>query len=74
MNQETAVAYGAENMAREFDMPIIAGSNLKGARGQYKVIFTLTSGNHCKLKQGEITKGFKKQLEEDILIAPQSWL
>ena len=74
LNQETAVAYGAERMAREFDMPIIAGSNLKVARGQYKVVFTLISDNHCKLKQGEITKSFTKQLEEDILSAPQYWL
>ncbi|UOY06791.1 lysophospholipid acyltransferase family protein [Muricauda sp. SCSIO 64092] len=74
LNQETAVAYGAERMAREFDMPIIAGSNLKVARGQYKVVFTLISDNHCKLKQGEITKGFTKQLEKDILNAPQYWL
>ncbi|MEM6864689.1 MAG: lysophospholipid acyltransferase family protein [Bacteroidota bacterium] len=74
LNQETAVAYGAERMAREFDMPIIAGSNLKVARGRYMVVFTLISDNHCILKEGDITKGFTKQLEEDILSAPQYWL
>lgn len=74
LNQETAVAYGAERMAREFDMPVIAGSNLKVKRGHYKVIFTLISDNHCELRKGEITKAFTKQLEKDILSAPQYWL
>lgn len=74
LNQETAVAYGAERMAREFNMPVIAGSNLKVARGHYEIVFTLISDDHCKLKPGEITKGFTKQLEKDILNAPQYWL
>lgn len=74
LNQETAVAYGAERMAREFDMPIIAGSNLKVSRGHYKVVYTLISDDHTKFKEGEITAAFSKQLEKDILSAPQYWL
>ncbi len=74
LNQETAVAYGAERMAREFDMPIIAGSNLKVSRGHYKVIFTLVSDDHSKFKKGEITAAYTKLLEKDILGAPQYWL
>ncbi|MEM7380914.1 MAG: lysophospholipid acyltransferase family protein [Bacteroidota bacterium] len=74
LNQETAVAYGAERMARELDMPVIAGSNIKVARGHYKVIFNLISDNHSDLKKGEITKAFTRQLEKDILSAPQYWL
>lgn len=74
LNQETAVAYGAERMARELDMPIIAGSNLKVSRGHYKVIFTLVSDDHSKFKKGEITAAFTRLLEKDILDAPQYWL
>jgi len=74
LNQETAVAYGAERMAREFDIPIIAGSNLKVSRGHYKVIYTLISDDHSKFKKGEITTAFTELLEKDILGAPQYWL
>ncbi len=74
LNQETAVAYGAERMAREFDMPIIAGSNVKVSRGHYEVIYTLISDDHSKFKKGEITAAFTKQLEKDILGVPQYWL
>jgi len=74
LNQETAVAYGAERMAREFDIPIIAGSNIKVSRGYYKIIFTLVSDDHSKFKKGEITAAFTALLEKDILGAPQYWL
>ncbi len=74
LNQETAVTYGAERMARELDMPVIAGSNIKVSRGHYKVIFNLISDNHSNLKKGEITEAFTRQLEKDILSAPQYWL
>lgn len=74
LNQETAVAYGAERMAREFDIPIIAGSNIKVSRGHYKVKYTLVSDDHSKFEKGEITVAFTKLLEKDILDAPQYWL
>ena len=74
LNQETGVAYGAERMAREFDIPIIAGSNIKVSRGHYEVHFTLISEDHSKFKKGEITEAFTKFLEKDILAAPQFWL
>jgi len=74
LNQETAVAYGAERMAREFDIPIFAGSNIKVSRGHYKVIFTLISDDHSKFKKGELTAAFTELLEKDILSAPQFWL
>lgn len=74
LNQETAVAYGAERMAKEFDIPIFAGSNIKVSRGHYKVTFTLVSDDHSKFKKGEITAAFTGLLEKDILSAPQFWL
>jgi KDO2-lipid IV(A) lauroyltransferase len=74
LNQETGVAYGAERMAREFDIPIIAGSNIKVSRGHYKVIYELISDDHSKFKEGEITAAFTRHLEKDILKAPQYWL
>jgi KDO2-lipid IV(A) lauroyltransferase len=74
LNQETGVAYGAERMAREFDMPIFAGSNVKISRGHYQVTYTLVSDNHSQFKEGAITVAFTKILERDILNAPQYWL
>ena len=74
LNQETAVAYGAERLAREFDIPIIAGSNIKVSRGHYKINYTLISDDHGKFKEGEITAAFTKVLENDILSVPQFWL
>jgi KDO2-lipid IV(A) lauroyltransferase len=74
LNQETAVAYGAERMARELNIPIIAGSNVRISRGHYKVIYELISDDHSKFKKGEITAAFTRHLEKDILSAPQYWL
>lgn len=74
LNQETAVAYGAERMAREYNMPIIAGSNIKVSRGHYQIKYTLISDDHSKFKEGEITAAFTKVLENDILSAPSYWL
>jgi KDO2-lipid IV(A) lauroyltransferase len=74
LGQETGVAYGAERMAREFNMPIFAGSNVKTSRGHYEVIYTLISDDHSKFKEGEITAAFTKSLEKDIINAPQYWL
>ncbi len=74
LNQETGVAYGAERMAREFNMPVIAGSNIKVSRGHYKVIYTLISDDHSQFEKGEITAAFTRQLEKEIVSAPQYWL
>jgi KDO2-lipid IV(A) lauroyltransferase len=74
LNQDTAVAYGAERMAREFDIPVLAGSVKKLSRGHYEVMYTLVSDDHSKFKEGEITHVFTKILENDILHAPQYWL
>lgn len=74
LHQETAVAYGAERIAREFDIPIIAGSNIKVSRGHYKVVYELISDDHSQFREGEITAAFTRRLEKDILSAPQYWL
>jgi KDO2-lipid IV(A) lauroyltransferase len=74
LNQETAVAYGAERMAREFDIPVIAGSIMKVSRGHYELTYTLVSDDHRNFREGEITAAFTKLLETDIQRAPQYWL
>ncbi len=74
LNQETGVAYGAERLAREFNIPVIAGSNRKVSRGHYEVIYTLISEDHSQFRKGEITEAFTRHLEKDILSAPQYWL
>ena len=74
LNQETAVAYGAERMARDFDMPILDGTIYKIERGHYQVKFTLVSDDHDKYEKGEITEKFTKLLEEAIVNDPPFWL
>jgi KDO2-lipid IV(A) lauroyltransferase len=74
LNQETAVAYGAERMARDFNIPIIEGTINKVKRGYYQVEFTLVSDDHSKFKKGEITEIFTRHLESAIRKAPEYWL
>jgi len=74
LHQETAIAYGAERMARDFNMPILDGTIYKIKRGYYEVKFTLVSEDHSKLKKGEITENFTRLLEHAINNEPAYWL
>ena len=74
LNQETAVQYGVEKYAIEFNCPVIYVSVDKVKRGYYEVSLHLITDKPRSLKEGQITKEFTKLLENDICRNPQYWL
>jgi len=74
LNQETAVQYGVEKYANEFNCPVIYVSVNKVKRGYYEVSLHLITDKPRTLKEGQITKKFTKLLENDICRNPEYWL
>ena len=74
LNQDTAVLFGAEKYAVEYNCPVIYASINKVKRGFYEVEYSLVTDNPKEKKYGDITKDFTKRLENDIINQPQYWL
>lgn len=74
LNQDTAVQYGVEKFAIEFNWPVIYGEIKKVKRGYYEIEYKLISENPSETKYGEITESHTKELEKGILKAPEYWL
>lgn len=74
LNQDTAVLFGAEKYAKEYDFPVIYVSISKVKRGYYEAEYSLITDNPSKKEHGKITKEFTKRLEQDIIKQPQYWL
>ena len=74
LNQDTAVLFGTEKYAREYNMPVLFGTIEKVKRGYYTFHFkeVVTEPEHSPY--GEITEKTTKLLEEEILKLPQYWL
>ncbi|MEQ9306176.1 MAG: lysophospholipid acyltransferase family protein [Marinoscillum sp.] len=71
---ETAVHFGAEKYAREYDYAVVYGSAVKTRRGYYELTLEVLEHNPRETKEGEITEKHTKKLEQQILAAPQYWL
>ncbi len=74
LNQETAVFYGAEKYAKEFNMPVVYGVIHKPKRGYYEAEFKVITEHPNETAYGEIIEASNKLLEENINEAPQFWL
>jgi len=74
LNQDTAVAFGAEKYAKEYNYPVLYGGLTKVKRGFYEVEFTLVEDNPQQTKQGEITENHVRILEDQINKQPEYWL
>lgn len=74
LNQETAVAFGAEKFAHERNSVVVWADNEKIGRGQFKVTFRVLSEEPNKEPYGRITELHTKALEEQILQKPEHWL
>lgn len=71
---ETAVHFGAEKYAREYDYAVAYGSATKSKRGHYELTFEILENNPNSTQEGEITAQHTKKLEQQILDAPEFWL
>lgn len=74
LNQDTAVLYGSERYAKEYNYPVIFARILKARRGYYEVEFETIENNPVDTPVGWITERHTRALEELIRQEPQYWL
>lgn len=74
LNQDTAVLFGAEKYAKDYNQVVVYGRINKEKRGHYSYeVFEITT-NPKETAKGEITEKFTRMLEKDINENPQYWL
>lgn len=74
LKQDTAVSFGTEKYAKEYDYPVIFGRVFKPKRGHYVLEFEMACEHPTQTANGEITRKITEMLEEDILLQPEFWL
>jgi KDO2-lipid IV(A) lauroyltransferase len=74
LNQETAVAMGAEKYGKMYDMPVVFTYLSRVKRGYYKVKFETVSEHPTKEPDGAITEKHVRLMENQILSQPHYWL
>lgn len=74
LNQDTAVLFGTEKYAKEYDMPVLFGYIHKVKRGYYEMEFVTVEDTPLQTAHGEITEKHTRLLEGEIKQAPQYWL
>lgn len=74
LNQETAVFYGVEKYARQYNAPVIYGHIHKVKRGYYKVTYEVLEENPGQSPHGRITQQHTLRLQKQILEDPTKWI
>ena len=74
LNQDTAVAFGTEKFAKEYDCLVVFGDIQKVKRGYYTMTFSLITDQPLEEEHGAITIKHTQKLEEIIRAEPQYWL
>ncbi len=74
LNQDTAVAFGTEKFAKEYDCLVVFGDIQKVKRGYYTMTFSLVTDQPLEEEHGVITVKHTQKLEEIIRAEPQYWL
>ncbi|MBI1837910.1 MAG: lysophospholipid acyltransferase family protein [Flavobacteriia bacterium] len=74
LNQETAVLFGTEQMAHEYNFAVVFFKMIKVKRGHYKMVLELITDTPKQLNWGEITEAHTHQLENLINEKPQFWI
>jgi KDO2-lipid IV(A) lauroyltransferase len=74
LNQGTAVLFGTEKYAKEYNYPVVYGCINKLSRGHYDVTFELVHDQPSQTAYGFITEAHTRLLERDILRQPEYWL
>jgi len=74
LNQDTAVAFGAEKYAKLYDMPVVFTHLNRESRGKYTVEFETVTENPLQEREGDITERHVRILEKQILERPEFWL
>ena len=74
LNQQTAVIFGTEQMANEYDFAVVFFKMIKMKRGHYKMVLELITDTLKELSWGEITEKHTHLLEDEIVKNPQFWI
>jgi KDO2-lipid IV(A) lauroyltransferase len=74
LNQDTAMLFGVEKYAKEYNLPVVYARINKVSRGHYITEFVEAIENPTDTSYGEITKRMNDLLEKDILKQPEYWL
>lgn len=74
LNQDTAVLFGTEKYAKEYNFPVLFGTIHKVKRGFYNFQFSLVEENPVSSPYGAITEKATRMLEAEIIREPQYWL
>jgi len=74
LNQDTAMLFGVEKYAKEYNFPVIYSRINKLSRGRYTTEFVEAIEEPAKTNYGEITKRMNSLLENDIITQPEYWL
>jgi KDO2-lipid IV(A) lauroyltransferase len=74
LNQDTAVMFGSEKYATEYNYPVIYAGVTKRKRGWYETRFELLEPDPSSAPYGSITEKHTRRLEQDILEHPEYYL
>lgn len=74
LNQDTAVLFGTEKYAKEYNYPVVYGRINKENRGYYSFEFSDVTDQPAATSHGEITEKITHLLENDIRQLPAYWL
>lgn len=74
LNQQTAVLFGAEQMAHAYQFSVVFFHTRKVKRGYYEMELTLITDQPSEMNWGEITEKHTQLLEKAIIEKPPYWV
>jgi Kdo2-lipid IVA lauroyltransferase/acyltransferase len=74
LHQETSVFTGAEKVASKFGFPVVYLHGARPKRGHYTIKLEILYAEPSKTGENEISEGFTRRLERDIVADPVIWL
>ncbi len=74
LHQKTAIAFGTELMAHQFDFAVVYFATRKIKRGYYEMELFLITENASSTEWGEITEAHTHLLEKEIIKNPAYWI
>lgn len=74
LHQDTAVVFGTEQLANEYDFAVVYFILKKVKRGYYQMELKLVTDKPKTLNWGEITEMHTRMLEKDIQENPEFWI
>jgi KDO2-lipid IV(A) lauroyltransferase len=74
LHQQTAVLYGCEQFAHQYNQAVVFFVLRKVKRGHYQMELTEITDNPKEMAWGEITEAHTRLLEKEIIAQPAFWL